>query len=104
MDIFELQIWKDNDPSSVIYVRQVLIKASEDQDQYFFADAELAEICGGTFTSENIEIKNAFEFTLTFSIIKADISVTLECVFTTMRDLQLFFNELRKTYGLEVRA
>lgn len=67
------------------------------RDAYYFSSKELNDLCGGEFSSRNIEIEVVVEQTMRFTLSRLTTKLRLHfnVLFPTEEEIQMFFREIR---------
>lgn len=76
----------------------VLLSKDKSTDKYIFKDYDLDYICGGVFSSFNVEIVEAFIRVVKFSLIRRTTELTqlfIYLLFETRSSAQVFLEEIR---------
>lgn len=81
---------------------QMLIKVSQNVNEFYFMHEDLHALCGRKFAAHNIEIRYAFGYTIVFSLVTSDKNVIISCKFASIEDFQLFFSLIRATVNVQV--
>lgn len=92
------------DEKTTLFKEQLLARAAQNDEEYYFMDDNVQELLGRTFTCHDVEVRYVFGPELDFSLLIDDSHFIVDCEFAAIEDLQIFFAQQRKLITLQVSS